>query len=87
MSEQVMKDLEDKVNELAEEFKAYAMKKLKHVEASGVGLSQDHQEHANNWITPRHFVAAVSQEYAEQVMMGKLTKQGSHTIKQYRIHM
>lgn len=87
MDDQVMKDLEAKVDELAEGFRAFALAKLKRAEASGVGVSQDHQENANNWVTPRQFVAAAAQEFADHVVGGKLTKQATHNIKQYRIHM
>lgn len=87
MNEQVMQDLEAKVQELAEGFKAFALERLKHAEKSGIGVGQDHQENANNWVTPRQFVAAAAQEFAETVTGGRLTKQATHNIKQYRIHM
>jgi hypothetical protein len=87
MNEQVMKDLEAKVEELAADFKAFALGKLTRVNNSGVGVGQDHQENANNWVTPRQFVAAAAQEFAETVTGGRLTKQATHNIKQYRIHM
>ena len=87
MDDQVMKDLEAKVDELAVSFRAFALAKLKRAEASGVGVSQDHQENGSNWATPQHVIAAAAQEYASCVVSGKLTKQATHNIKQYRIHM
>lgn len=87
MDDQVMKDLEAKVEELAVSFRAFALAKLKRAEASGVGVSQDHQENGSNWTTPRQVIAAAAQEYADHAVTGKLTKQATHNIKQYRMHM
>lgn len=86
-NEQVMKDLGAKVDELAAEFRDFTLNKLKKVESSGAGVVQTHQENAWNWTTPRQFVSAAAQEFAEDMIGGKLTKQATHNIKQYRIHM
>lgn len=86
MDEQVMKDLEAKVEELAAEFKSYALAKLSKVVKSGAGVVQDHEDNGCGVFTARQFVAAAAHDYADGVA-GKLTKQTTHRIRQYRMHM